>query len=32
VLGKATESRRALEWLAKGKDAAAAEARSLLGR
>lgn len=30
--GKTTESRRALEWLAKGKDAAAAEARSLLGR
>ena len=32
VLGKTTESKRALEWLAKGKDAAAAEARSLLGR
>ena len=32
VLGKDTESRRALEWLARGKDAVAAEARSLLGR
>lgn len=32
ALGKTAESKRALEWLAKGKDAAAAEARSLLGR
>jgi hypothetical protein len=32
ALGKTAESRRALEWLARGKDAAAAEARSLLGR
>jgi hypothetical protein len=31
-LGKTTESKRALEWLAKGKDAVAAEARALLGR
>jgi hypothetical protein len=30
--GKTTESRRALEWLAKGKDAVAIEARTLLGR
>ena len=32
ALGKTSESKRALEWLAKGKDAVAAEARSLLGR
>lgn len=32
VLGKISESQRALEWLAKGNDAVAAEARSLLGR
>lgn len=32
ALGKTSESQRALEWLAKGKDAVAAEARSLLGR
>ncbi len=31
-LGKTTESKRALDWLAKGKDAVAAEARTLLGR
>jgi hypothetical protein len=32
AIGKTTESRRALEWLAKGKDGVAAEARTLLGR
>lgn len=32
ALGKTSESQRALEWLAKGKDAVAAEARALLGR
>lgn len=32
ALGRDTEAKRALDWLARGKDAVAAEARTLTGR